>query len=1116
MIFAYAPVSVAGNDSGWKVSFDTSAYGEGTLSVEIFDVGKGYAPEIKWTRGAGSIKADKTGAQLFGSGDYYAVVQYEAGSSGDSTTLSDAQIEAEFDKYWIAQYGSIPEEGGGNSGSYPSGYPYWGRDDALDWYGEILEDEDFIEWLEDEGWDMPLPTADELVAFTESSYSYDPEDPDQDPDLIQDEIDADIVEAVNEIAEAWMDYTGADPDSSYLYNLYNIPVEQKRAQIMQCIQYPEYYIQMGYTPPGAGGSDAFVKSVVHLLTASEKANGLTVGSSFFDACVLLEITPLQAGTEYDFSTYQEVPVYADTAVWRVFGDIAVPSAIKVPEQNGDDDTETVDPIMEGLIGNLYGRGTASIALTGLVDTDIPFYAEPGSYIVTAAVNAGTDEDEPSAVMDWETVTVTNNGGSVSFAGQRSYSTVNITGSSLTAAPNINSIKISLGGGDVKSASIEAELFCLAFDANTYSYSAGIEALRVKAGSYSDAMITCAASNIDAQNGILGEEAIVVCSFWDRTDVGTLLANASTDWAIPKLSQTETNFTASLEFSGENGETAPFGEGTAVNGRMVLSAGGWELAGAAVMKQNVQTLDQYNPLGFDDISVLATVAEYADGVLITRPAGVEHTWFSFTAPEESATVNAHAYLSSEGIAELSFDASAVLDTGVGSGETVALGSAEFSAAVGSIQNGYMTLAANNTGSLKFTYTPEAGQDIPQYVNVKLVYLDTAGNRKNTSVRMTGTQTFTGTVSIPEDAAILESAVFSSQAGNLLVKNLSAMIVLANAEVSLDASGYELASEFDALKVIYGRKIYTMPKTGSVFKGLCPRGAYSPASSSDGVAVFFIANEPFMLNARLGDYGTAADRFAVDTSKLADKIRVDVLGDYREDDIFVHGKFAVDGRTVSAGLSSNYIDAAGCHFYLERSAGASAAQNIELTVESNNYSYSFTSNAGEATDFGIRHTISFNRGESFSLAGSMRVRNLDEFMYMEVLCGPDGTTPAQEDLSFYFYGDDGSVSFGSWYWRTKQLETTYLSSGTRYRLEYRSYGGEEDPFDYDEIYFTPVFNGENRNAPLVLTLREKAAVKISALFYSDAGGVPGSGRGELSRSRKPVRKRPSWPLPVALPP
>ncbi|MBR6352311.1 MAG: hypothetical protein IKR93_08315, partial [Firmicutes bacterium] len=1088
MVFVSAPLSFAA-DQGWTVTFDSSAYGEGTLSVELYEARRGYAPDIKWTRGAGSLRADKTGAQLFGSGDYYAVVQYEAGSSGDPANLSDAQIEAEFDKYWIAMYGSLPVSGE----DYPTGYPNWNRQQALAWYGSILENSDFVSWFEDaenEDYGEPLFSAEQFVEYAEDSVYYDPDDPDYDPDEVQAEIDEEIVYGVNEIAEAYLQYSGGGSGAAY----YQYDINTKRSIIMSCIQYPQM-APAGYTPPGAGSEDAFVKSVVHLLSSSEKANGLTVGGSFFDACRPLEITPMHVGEKTDSQTHQLVPLYAENAVWRVFGDIAVPAAIRAREQQ--EESDSVDPISEGLIGNLYGRDTASAALTGLVDTDVPLYVEPGSYLVTAASSASEDTDEPYSVFDWENVTVTNSGGSVSFAGNRSYATLNIEGSVLNAAPSVMSLKVVLSGGDLKSAEVEAELMSYGFDTSTYEYSQTVSPIKVKPGTYGDAMVTCSSSNIDMVGGVMAGEVVFVCSFWEKNGIGTLASGSNTNWSIPKLSKTETNFTASLEFTGANGEEAPFGEGTAVNGRMVLDAGEWKLASAVVMKQEVESMEQYSPLGFDDITVLATRAEYANGILITRAAGDEHTWFSLTAPEESSVVNARSYLNVDGIVDLEFTAAALLDTGVGSGETVELGSAEFSAAAGTLANGYLTLTDSNTGSLRFTYTPEAGQERPASVSVKLVYLDTAGERRNVSAALSGPQTFTGTVDIPEDAAVLESAVFSAPSGNLLTKNLQAIIVLAHASASLDTSGYSLAPEFDALKVIYGRKIYAMPKAGGVFTGLCPRGAYRRMPNGDGMAVFFIENEPFTVGGSLEDFCTGADTFALDTSTLPDKIRVDVLGDFREDEIDASGKFVLADKTVNAYTSSNYFDSEGYHFYLERPASASAAGNIELTAETRGYSYVLTSDVGEATGNGITYTTPFIRGSALSIETDMKVKWLTDYMYMDVLCGSGGTTPAQQDLSFDFYGADGSwVGSGSWYWRTKQLETSFLDSSSRYRLSFNSYGSVAEPFDIDETWIHPVHNGENEADPPAVVLREKAAVIIDALFYSDNEGIPGSGTGAVN--------------------
>jgi len=987
MLFGSVPLSFADSSPGkWSVSYDAAAYSAGTLSVEVYDASAGYAPEIKWTSGNGTLAANKTPQELFtAAGDYYAVVQYQSGASADPSNLTDAQIEAEFDKYWIALYGSLPEEQGSDGDGYPSDYPHWGRDDALEWYEYILDDVDFIAWLEDDGWDLPLPTADQIVEESENFYADDLSDPDSDPDEIQYWIDSDIVEAVNEIAEAYIDYSGAAAGGDASYQYYQYDINTKRSLIMSCIQYPQM-APAGYTPPGQGSSEAFVKSVVHLLTAAEKANGLTVGSSFFDACVPLEITPMQVGEIFDYHTYQNVPLYAETAIWREFGDISVPAAIKSREQQ--EETESVDPIMDGLIGNLYGRQSESAVLTGLVDTEVPLYVEPGTYMVTSVSSASPDTDDEYSIIDWEQVSVNNAGGSVSFEGNRSYATVNIEGSVINAAPNMMSLKLSLSGGDLKTASVDTELLSIGFDMTEETYVHQLVPLKIRPGTYGDVMVTNSCSNMDMESGIQSGEVVFVCSFWEKNDLGTLAAASDTAWTIPGLQQNGNSFTASLEFTGADGGEAPFAEGSSVNGRMVLDAGDWKLASAVVMKQDVESAEQYDPLAFDYISVLATRAEYADGTLITSAAGVEHTWFAFEAPEESSEVNARAYLKVDGIIDLDFSASALLDTGSGTGEITELGSAEFSASGCTLSDGFLTLSGTNTGALSFTYTPEEGQADPGSVSVKLVYLDAAGDRKSISTPLFGSSFFTGTVDIPEDAAILESAVFSSPSGKLLSKNLQAIVVLANASVSLDASGYGLASEFDQLKLVYGRKVYVLNKSASVFRGLCPRGAYRRQANGDGMALFYIADEPFLFGGSLDAFSAGSDSFALDTGLLPDKMRVDMLGEFRESDIASSGTFSVAGRDIAAPVSSSYYDNSGYHFYLERPSAASEAENIKLTLDCNSFSYCLSSESGEASGNGVLINAPFARGEAFEAECRMEVRFIRDYMYMDVLCGPDG--------------------------------------------------------------------------------------------------------------------------------
>ncbi len=668
------PVSFAALE-GWTVVYDSSAFARDSIKIGIYDASEGFAPAVSWTDSGSSIKADKTAAELFpGSGDYYAVVQFsDEGSSGQSGSLSDAEIEAEYDKYWIALHGSLPPEA-----ELPENYPYESREEALEWYSSVLGNSGFVSWFEDpdsEDYGYELLTADQLVSDAESGYDPEYDDPSY--------VDEEIVSGVNEIVEAYIQYlSGGDYNTA---SYYSMTTASKRATIETYIAYPQYAPE-GYTPPGASASvEACVKSVVRLLSASEKANGFTIGEGFFDNCTELSISPLQHGTTVNYQTYQNEPLYADTAVYRVFGDAAVPAFIKSNTEGEEEEGSSgyVDVFNQGFTDNLYGRGHESKELTGLVNTGAAVYAEPGSHLVTAVCDAMSDDSDPAAVIDWETVNLGAGGGSVSFAGERSYVNIDVSGTTLPAADNIISLRLRISGGDLKTAAPEAELFGSTFNMQTSSMVSGVQPLKIKAGSYGTALLLNTSSNLDISTGeIPAGEVIFAVSFWEGEAVGSL--SGDQNWTAPVLSQNSSDYSASLVFTADDGSEAPFAEGTKVNGRMLISTGGWNLCGILVMKQDVQSLQEYSPAGFEDITAFATSARYADGISITPAYGKAHVWFSTEAPAESQTVNAVSSISAEGIINLEFSASALLDTGTGSGEITQNVSAVFSAESGSLE------------------------------------------------------------------------------------------------------------------------------------------------------------------------------------------------------------------------------------------------------------------------------------------------------------------------------------------------------------------------------------------------------------------------------------------------
>ena len=107
----------------WSISYDPTSFPDG-LTAALYRVDTDSPAEIDWQAYARRLSSGMTPQTLFAQGDWYAVVQYAPTGAGDIPHLTDAEIEAEFDLWYRAAYGSVP------AGQAPEGFPDESRADA--------------------------------------------------------------------------------------------------------------------------------------------------------------------------------------------------------------------------------------------------------------------------------------------------------------------------------------------------------------------------------------------------------------------------------------------------------------------------------------------------------------------------------------------------------------------------------------------------------------------------------------------------------------------------------------------------------------------------------------------------------------------------------------------------------------------------------------------------------------------------------------------------------------------------------------------------------------------------------------------------------------------------
>ncbi|MBR6915926.1 MAG: hypothetical protein IKN36_06165, partial [Clostridia bacterium] len=460
MLAALVPAAVFAAGGRWTVSYDAEAYEEGTLSVTLFDARADATVAVEWDDLGGTLRAGATTDELFDRGaEYYAVVSYtprQSGGSGSdgsggSSDLTDAQIEAEFDLYYVAQYGkAVPTLGIPDDDAT--------AEELFTWYGDLLEEDAFWVWNDDEeegAW-LDKFSVEELRAQADDRY---------DPDY--DDYDEIVADTVGDYVDAYMDYS-----SPY----FNYDLSAKRGMIEMMIQFPDY-APPGYTPPsvsggsGGGGTpsdgDPAYRTVLRRLTEADMASGFAVGADFFDGCVPLEVTPVPIGQTYDPVTYGPVDGFSEVRAYFIADGHTIPA---LPENDEGADGEEYE------YGNGPGVSDAGVGFPsdhcGAVPDGVPFYVSQGEMLVTTSADASSEivtgvGVEPFA--DWEKVTVGRSGASVDFTSGRRFVTVSACEDGLDDADTV-SLTAYITGGDLGSAVVSSQLVTYDFDTESHTVS----------------------------------------------------------------------------------------------------------------------------------------------------------------------------------------------------------------------------------------------------------------------------------------------------------------------------------------------------------------------------------------------------------------------------------------------------------------------------------------------------------------------------------------------------------------------------------------------------------------------------------------------------------------------
>ncbi|MBR4661866.1 MAG: S-layer homology domain-containing protein [Clostridia bacterium] len=1139
MLAALVPAAVFAAGGRWTVSYDAEAYEEGTLSVTLFDARADATVAVEWDDLGGTLRAGATTDELFDRGaGYYAVVSYTPRQSGDSgsdgsggsSDLTDAQIEAEFDLYYVAQYGkAVPTLGIPDDDAT--------AEELFAWYGDLLEEDAFWVWNEDEeegAW-LDKFSVEELRAQADDRY---------DPDY--DDYDEIVADTVGDYVDAYMDYS-----SPY----FNYDLSAKRGTIEMMIQFPDY-APPGYTPPsvsggsGGGGTpsdgDPAYRTVLRRLTEADMASGFTVGEDFFDGCVPLEVTPVPIGQTYDPVTYGPVDGFSEVRAYFIADGHTIPA---LPENDEGADGEEYE------YGNEPGVSDAGVGFPsdhcGGVPDGVPFYVSQGEMLVTTSADASSEivtgvGVEPFA--DWEKVTVGRSGASVDFTSGRRFVTVSACEDGLDDADTV-SLTAYITGGDLGSAVVSSQLVTYDFDTESHTVSYVTRDLRIKPGDYGKACIAAA-------GGELAESKIM---FWEK-ETGPIRSAVSL--TVPSRDLGADAYSSELVFtSAETGEAGPFSEGETVRGDLLLTVGDYRLTCIVLVSE-------------EDFAFMTTDAVWSDGSPVTEKGTNTSAYFTFTAPSASKEMTATATFRRGQSVEFTASATALVPVGgdtavetptgfsasaednsvtfswdalsfdgltgfsiyrtdadgwgralvataaktatgisvpidraawgqspwyftltASAGEKESAGTVpvrvndplapfrgvgSYSLKDASVKSGILTTADGKTGALAPVFTPDADvtADVTS-VTATLNYTDISGAEGSVSATLAKADGFRGDLEIPEDAAALLSVTFSCRFDGspmtLDTVDLGGLGVASVYRLVLPTADYPLSASFDGATAKYGRNSFEFTPSGGVLKGTVERDVLGKAE-----VTFRIGSEPFVMKGSLADFETESGSVFVAASSLPDKIKLTAATDDNDFALScsAFNKDLMIGAqpTVTAAASGDGVST----FFIEKAAGYPGDVVIRLLPADTSLAFIPYEGGEILSDDGFR----FAPGAELSVRGTIEVRGLgDDFAYVRVMSAEDGSTPTG-DVNFEL--ENGR--FTTWYHSTGQLDLRGLETGETHTM--RIVGSTDLDVIGDPVEFTVPENGTGPDGLPTLTYVRSVFLDLEVLLFSDELGTGSS--------------------------
>jgi len=1130
----------AASEDGWTVRYDAAAFAEGTLSVEVYDAARGYAPAVEWTRDGGTIRAECTADALFpDDGVYYAVVQYlTGGKAGEIPSLSDEEIAAEYRLYYRAVYGvdAPPLE-------LPEGFPTEGRAAALAWYAAALEDAAFCAACEEETGEALL-SPDELVAYWEEEY--DPE---------YDDLDELIVDAVHEILAIYAEYYEAE-------QYYNVTVAEKRGIIERLIRSPEQ-APAGYAPPAATeGAEPACRVALHALSAQEKESGLAVEANFFDGCVPLTITAVQTGTDFDMTTYEPVPVYADTRAYLRADGATIPAGIALSDA---DDEELLGGDILAFAAGYEDSGR----LNGRVPLGMPYLVTPGTYLVTSAYGADTDAGE-EACLDWENVTVGANGGSADFTASRHFVRLNAAEDGPDDG-KLQSLEVQFTGGDLGTALCGADLFAMSYENGQLT--AAPRAMKLKPGDYDTAIFGVGAS---------AGEAGGLTWFW-KQEVGTISGDVS--YTLPSRSLSADDYTTDLTFrSLEDDGTGPFRPGEALRAEVTLTAGDFRLIALMAMQIDPSALQGDDDYGDDDIpfeiSYLKTTARFADGGAITPESGADFIWFDLTAPETSQTVEAVTALNVDGIVDLRFETSALVrvagaeadreppaaPTGLSAeaaDETIAFrwtanteedldgyrlyrtnaagknavllasaakedsaltiavdraawgaapwyfalsavdaagnesalggtlqvndpsirfrGTGAWSAERGEAYDDGFYLTEEGEGRLAFVFTPDGdlvGANFPDEITLTLSYRDLEDAAKTRTLALAREDGYAAALDLPADAAVLEQAEFTYAAGDETATLATARFYDLNVVVC--AHIRLPAAEYALAPAFDGASVSDAGKSWV----LQPEeggfaGRLPRAAYRAGVLALSLGARRFEVGGTLLSQTHEEDVFRIAAAAMPDMMRLHAVLEDSDTALLVDAWFVGGGSAMPAATDVIRNEAGEAEVLILRPAEARELGTLCLRVMPYTASDEYALFCTEGEWLLAEGGAPFTPGADETVRGRLCVSALEgqPLMYLDVAF-EDGSSP-RSDLKLVLTDETGAAVTAAWYWRTKQLATGALTAGAAYDVSVE----DGVRLGSDPLRITALRDGSNQAAPPQLSIFRMAQVTLRVTLVSD---------------------------------